>query len=120
MDERANRAEDGKWLPGKSGNPSGRPKMPLSLTKILKELLETEPEEAEAIVKAHIKQGKYGDMRAITELYDRIDGKVLERHKIETEPITLTFVPAKELKEGDNVQRQGITEGSSQEGSTEA
>ena len=107
----------GKFLPGITGNPfgtGGRPVGTVSLVALLKQQLIDNPKEAEDIVKAFVKEGKAGDMRAIEELLNRIDGKVIERHKLEAEiPITLRFLPAallvdqaiegeyKEIKEGD-------------------
>ena len=87
------------WVKGQSGNPNGRPKGTLSLVSLLKQQLLDNPGEAKEIVKAFVEQGKVGDMRAIEELLNRIDGKVIERHKLEAEiPITLLFQPASQLQ----------------------
>ena len=62
--------------------------------------------------------GKTRELGAIKELLDRIDGKVVERHRLEGElPIKLVFVPAKEmLKDGDALEtaqdgQEGALEG---------
>jgi len=69
--------------------------MPISLVKLLKQRLEAHPEEAEQILDAWLGGAKKKDMRAISELLDRIDGKVAETHKIEGElPVNLIFRPA--------------------------
>jgi hypothetical protein len=88
------------WKKGQSGNPKGRPIKNLSLVSLVKERLEQHPEDAKAIALALISLGKSKDMRAIEELLNRIDGKVVETHKIEgTLPIRLIFVPAQQLLE---------------------
>ena len=68
---------------------------PVGLTGRLRKYLADNPMEAEAIVLALIRQGKLGNIQAVKELLDRIDGKVVETHRIEGElPIKLVFGPA--------------------------
>lgn len=86
------------WKPGQSGNPKGRPVNPLSLTSLLNKKLQEHPELADAIVNALIALGKGKDMRAIEMTFDRVDGKVVERHQIEGDfPVRIQFVPAQQL-----------------------
>lgn len=61
--------------PGNNANPSGRPKMPISLVKALQNRLNDNPELANDIIDSWLEQSKY-QFPAIRELLDRIDGKV--------------------------------------------
>ena len=79
---------DNQWQPGQSGNPGGRPKD--TLTKLLLDLLNANNEaEKKAIVQQLIDIGKSHGMRgqvaAIRDIFDRVDGKVPETHKIESD-----------------------------------
>lgn len=94
----AEQLKEHQWKKGQSGNPKGRPINPLSLTALLNKKLSENPEDAEAIVNALIALGKGRDMRAIEMSFERIDGKVIERHTIEGEmPVRILFVPAQSL-----------------------
>ena len=74
------------WKPGESGNPAGRPKS--SITSILREKLEEigEGGRSKAEIVADIlyelatSKGSRGQMPALTELLDRIEGKVADKH----------------------------------------
>ena len=97
------------WKPGESGNPKGRPIGIISPTEQLKAYLRRAPGEVVAIIEAWIKEGKAGNIQAIKELLDRVDGKVVERHQVEGElPIKLLFVPASQVLEK---QKGQIVEG---------
>ena len=99
------RTSKGRFVKGLSGNPSGRPRMPVSLALILKQLLLEHPEDAKEIVASLIQLGKRGDLGAVRELFERIDGKVVERKVIGGElPIKLVFVPASQLIAAQNPQ----------------
>lgn len=76
----ANRDDQGRFVPGASGNPAGRPKG-VSLAWVLSRVL-TEAE-AERIVKAVIAQAKRGNMTAWQSLIDRTDGRVPQRTTID-------------------------------------
>ncbi len=96
------RDEQGRWLPGVSGNPNGdwggRPIGAVSLVTILKRRLYEHPEDSEAIIDSLVKMGRSRELGAIKEILDRIDGKVAETHRIEGElPIRIEFVPAQQL-----------------------
>ncbi len=72
----------------------------LSIAQRLKDFLQNNPSEVDFILRALIRQGKIGNVVAIKELLDRVDGKVAERHKIEGElPVKIIFVPASEVPE---------------------
>ena len=95
---RANALKEHQWKKGQSGNPKGRPVKNLSIVSLVKERLETHPEEAEEIALALIKLAKSKNLWAIESVMNRIDGKVEERHHIEGAlPITIQFVPAEML-----------------------
>lgn len=82
---------------GQSGNPQGRPKgIPkLSLTQDIVKYFKAHPKEYQAVVLALIASMKRGSFQAILELWNRIDGKVTEKHEIEGKiPVTLVFKPA--------------------------
>lgn len=75
-----------RWQPGESGNPNGRPKGARSLSTILKEMLEEEIEVnidgvkskkqfQEVIIRKLIKKANDGDIKAIQEIFDRVEGK---------------------------------------------
>jgi len=93
------------WKPGQSGNPGGRQKD--ILTPLLREFLNADDEaEKIAVVKQLIgiakSPGMRGQVAALREIFDRIDGKVPETHKIESDvPITIIF---KEV-ESESIQR---------------
>lgn len=82
----------GRFVPGQSGNPNGSPKKPQSVSMLLRELVENNPEKviqkwqkmpcyptgAMLIAKAlFTKMGK-GDITAIREGLDRVEGKVAQ------------------------------------------
>jgi hypothetical protein len=89
-----------QWKPGQSGNPKGRPPKLISITSQLKEHLceideATEKTKAEIIVEKLIDLALAGNLEAIKEIMNRVDGKVVERHEIENKtPVTLVFMPA--------------------------
>lgn len=94
------RGESGKFAKGHTGNPFGHPPGTISLVLLLKRHFKKHPEDAQAIVDALVNLGKAGDMRAIEQLIDRIDGRVVERHAIEGEmPVLIQFIPAQRLIE---------------------
>jgi hypothetical protein len=77
----AGRVENLKpWRKGESGNPGGRPRRKL-LTDELERLLEQEAPAANGktwaavIAETLLKQGRKGNVRAIAEIGDRVEGK---------------------------------------------
>jgi hypothetical protein len=89
-----------KWKPGQSGNPKGRPPKLVSITSYLKKDLATIDEKtgktyAEIVAQKLIDLALGGDLEAIKEILNRIDGKVLDKHEIDANiPVTLIFTPA--------------------------
>lgn len=91
---------------GKTPNPRGRPRGALSMTDTLRKYLLAHPDFAEKIIESLVKVAKddrkFGNLQAINEVFDRIDGKPTEHRVIEGElPITIQFVPAAQLIEGE-------------------
>lgn len=96
--------------PGETLNPHGRPKGSRNLSTILRELLDEEIELSdgekkkykEVIVRKLIKKANDGDLKAITEIFDRVDGKpTQEIHHEVTETGFLNFDPLSD-DQGDN------------------
>lgn len=84
MDEyKPNPPASGRWKPGQSGNPAGRPKIrpyKEALDRVLKAIGESAGRDAahamDQIAAAHVTKCMSGDMAAIKELAERHDGKV--------------------------------------------
>ena len=93
------------FKPGKSGNPKGRPKGARSLSTILREMLE-EPidivvdgkkerrEFREVFIRKLLKKANDGDMRAIQEIFDRVEGKAQQKidHTTDGKAINITVI----------------------------
>jgi len=90
----------GFFAKGNRLQPSSIERSP-SLVSILKRQLRENPEDAEAIVKQLIRLGKKGglsQLNAIKEIFDRLDGKAVETHKVDVDnSVTLLFVPANKV-----------------------
>ena len=75
------------WFrPGKSGNPTGRPKGSINLTSRLKKQLRENPEQANAIIANLIALASDGDFRALNAIkviLDRVDGPVKQKVEVE-------------------------------------
>lgn len=71
-----------RFKPGRGGNPSGRPKGALGLTKLLKQALKKRNAGElviQTLVRAIIEQALNGNDRLIREIWNRLDGKVPDR-----------------------------------------
>ena len=68
------------FQPGQSGNPNGRPKSKPFKDAIKKALKAAgdDVDDLEAVAKALVAKAKEGDVPAIKELADRLDGKVTQ------------------------------------------
>lgn len=79
IDEAATRDENGRYLPGTSGNPGGRPKGSVSLVAALRRELERRQDSGqpgiEAVAARLVDLAVGGDLRAAREIADRLDGK---------------------------------------------
>ena len=66
--------------------------------------LRRHPEELQNIIKSLVKEGIRGNIIAIKETFDRVDGKVAETHRMEGSlPVVLNFMPAEKLiAQGDH------------------
>lgn len=76
------REPDGRWKKGVSGNPEGRkgPTLTPILRRALNELHETgDKSRAEALIEIGIEAAMSGNYQYWKEIFDRIDGKVIER-----------------------------------------
>lgn len=77
------------WKPGQSGNPGGRPKGQ-SLTKILRDILDSEADDSGKLVAEHFVESvvthaiERGDSALVKEIFNRIDGKVPEKIEVAT------------------------------------
>lgn len=78
------------WRPGQSGNPKGRKKGSVSLTaqyaKLLNAVCPTDSKKrtwGEVIASEILSKAGTGDVRAASEVADRIEGKPMQRVKVE-------------------------------------
>lgn len=82
-------------IEAKTRGKPGRPRKILSITENLRNYLIRYPYEMQKLVKALLDLAvKRGNIQAIQEIMNRIDGKVIERHEVENkQSITLVFQP---------------------------
>ena len=81
-----------RWKKGVSGNPRGRPKKQDSLTSLLREEIEkicpADREERtwkELVVRATLQLAMKGNATALKEVWERLDGKILQTGKVQWE-----------------------------------
>lgn len=92
------RDKGGKFLPGVSGNPSGKPRGCLSLVaavkRRLREVLDEETGETrlDAIADNFINNAMFGEVKYAKELFDRLDGRAIQTIRAE-----VVNVPALDL-----------------------
>ena len=79
------RANDGRWLPGQSANPSGRRKSKPFL-EALNRALEAKAEDGRAklehVAEAMVKAALDGEVPALKEIADRLDGKPTQEMEV--------------------------------------
>jgi hypothetical protein len=114
-----NPPKDTRWKTGQSGNPKGRPKNTVYLSEMLRDQLDQVPDAIDGepntktwrdlICDSILRAAVRGNQPALTkELLDRIEGKVTDKNKIESEmPVTIRFVPAKQVLEGKSEDDKG-------------
>lgn len=68
---------EGRWKPGQSGNPGGRPKWK-PLTQALQELIDERPELMRELAKSLVVKAGKGDVSAFNTIFDRLEGKVAQ------------------------------------------
>ena len=97
------------WLfqPGRSGNPGGRTKGTISLTRRLEQRLRDNPKEADELIDILLKLCKEHDLNALKEAFNRIDGKPIERHEIDILP-PVTYVDI--MRGNDAIQIEEVKE----------
>lgn len=75
----ANRTESGLFEPGKSGNPSGRPKMPEEIKEALRKITKDSLPVLRAIALGEHDQARPADqLKAIELAFDRVYGKPVQ------------------------------------------
>lgn len=98
-----------QFIKGESGNPNGRPKGARSLSTILREMLEEEIEEnvdgkkerkqfQDVIVRKLLKKANDGDLRAIQEIFDRVEGRAQSKVDVTSNGETVGNLVMPELK----------------------
>jgi len=91
------------WMPGECGNPNGRPKGAVSLTRILRETLKEQgEEEAKAVVRTYLQAAKKGSLGHGDQIWARIDGKVPDKIIAD---ITVTELEPEQRVRADRISR---------------
>jgi hypothetical protein len=86
------------WAPGQSGNPAGPPKRAKlwreAIDRAIKRREQDDPQALEKLADAFLKKVAEGDVGAIKEFGDRLDGKVTQPigGDEESGPITLSWL----------------------------
>jgi hypothetical protein len=93
--------------PGEVRNPEGRPPNKRFLSEIARELMKQARKgdlegktTDELVVLALVKSALQGNTKAIEMLHDWTEGKVPDKHEIETGDISIVYVPKKVDKDG--------------------
>jgi len=96
-----------RFKPGESGNPNGRPKGKKNLKTVLVELLSSQDpdgEWAKSVAGQLIRKAfRDGDMRALQEIIDRIDGKVAQKIEGQANPDTKIYI-VRDKADGNTTQ----------------
>jgi len=67
--------------PGVSGNPAGRPKKGTAMTDIMRAMMDDKPDIAKAIMVKLLQMAAEGDITAIREVLDRLEGKPMQENR---------------------------------------
>jgi hypothetical protein len=73
-----NRDEQGRFKEGSSGNPNGRPKKGHAITDVIRQMMDEKPEIKKALATKLFELALGGDLAAIRELMDRLEGRALQ------------------------------------------
>ena len=91
------RDDQGKFVAGVSGNPGGRPKSTGMLVSTMVDALKKDDRLIESIVNRLLNMAADGDISAIKEVFDRIEGKpnvsATVTHKVPPRPILDDGIP---------------------------
>ena len=89
QDATGERNEQGRWTAGTSGNPAGRPVGSGSIVTELRRLIHETDSSGETVAAVIARQlvelAKSGDLRAIKECFDRLDGSPQQSIRTTTE-----------------------------------
>jgi len=107
--------EPHKFPEGQSGNPKGRPKGARSMTTILREMLETETETEvdgqkvkmtfqDSIIRKLLQKANKGEIKAITEILDRVEGKAKQELTMNVEQTKKEINQLFPFKDGEGNQ----------------
>lgn len=80
--QETNRDEKGRFVPGVSGNPKGRPPKEHSLTDAVREFFDANPEKKHELVKSVVNRAVRGDVTAAKLVWEYMDGKATQRTEI--------------------------------------
>ncbi len=74
------------FMPGQSGNPRGGPRGPRTLTTRLRKIIDQETKDGkdygDLVMQVLVKAALKGDMKAMSLLLDRVDGKVAQEIQV--------------------------------------
>lgn len=91
------RDEQGKFVPGVSGNPNGRPPKGYAITDVMREMLNEKPEIKKALSSKLFELALKGDLAAIREVLDRLEGRAKQTLDLGSDPENPLVV----IKHGD-------------------
>ncbi len=77
-----NRQPDGTFGPGNNANPNGRPPKELAISDTIRAMMNEKPEIKRALSTKLIEMALKGDLAAIREVMDRIEGKPVQRTEV--------------------------------------
>ncbi len=77
------------FMPGQSGNPRGGPRGPRTLTTRLRKIIDQETKDGkdygDLVMQVLVKAALKGDMKAMSLLLDRVDGKAVQEILVKQE-----------------------------------